>query len=82
VRSLAMSRPEEILSCYRWLYSKPISGLTFNGAQMWIWSQLHWLLRNLEACSRTLKHKDMLVELREAIREGRKASPMGDWREH
>ncbi|MBN1677874.1 MAG: hypothetical protein JW880_04980 [Candidatus Thermoplasmatota archaeon] len=79
--TLTMSKPEDVIDCYKWLYRTPIAGLSFNRAQRWVWSQLHWLLRDLEACSRMLKDKKMLSELREVIREGKRAKLMGDWKE-
>ncbi len=79
VRSLTMSRPEDITDCYRWLYGSPEEGIPFNRAQRWIWSQLHWMLRDLDACSKMLERKEMVSELRGIIRKGKRENLMGDW---
>jgi hypothetical protein len=81
VWALSMSRPGEIIDCYKWLYGKPDSRVKFYKAQKWVWSQLQWMLRDLEACAEMLKDKEMVSELQGVVKEGMRMKLMGDWSE-
>ena len=81
LRRLKMTRPREIIDCYKWLFSNPRVKLPFNGTQRWMWSQLEWMSRDIDACAKLLADKEMVSELRRISNSGKRANVMVDWQE-
>jgi len=77
IYSLSMSEPREIIDCYRWLFGEPCADLPFTGAQRWVWTQLRWMLRDIEACAELLKDEELMKELRQIVRKGMQTGLMG-----